>query len=151
MTDNLMRHSQLAAVLPTLQLPADVQIRAWTEADAPTIQHLSDLQGWPTHHTPEEVLASWRNAWPALVATNDERVIGYVRGLTDGYVSLHITDLLVDATYRVRGVGRQLLEASHLLYPRTLLNLVAEETAIPFYEKIGLRYGGKCYIKVFGK
>jgi GNAT superfamily N-acetyltransferase len=143
MTD---RQAQLETVLATLQLPPHIQVRAWADADMPAIQRLSDEHGWPTNHTPEEVLTSWRNAWPALVATKDEQVIGYVRGLTDGITILHITDLLVGLDNRVKGIGRLLLEVCYLLYPRTIINLIAEPEAIPFYEALGYKNGGKCFV-----
>jgi GNAT superfamily N-acetyltransferase len=145
MTESLPRQAQLDAVLMTVQLPSDIQLRCWTDADLPTIQHLSDLHGWPTNYEPEEVLASWRNAWPAIVATKDERVIAYVRGLTDEIITMHITDLLVDPNYRVHGIGRLLLNVCHLLYPHAMINLVAEKEAIPFYKAVGYRYVGESY------
>jgi GNAT superfamily N-acetyltransferase len=145
MVESLMRQRQLEAVLTTLDLPPGIQLRCWTEADSPGIQRLSDLQGWPTRHEAEEVIASWRNAWPAIVAIKDEQVIGYVRGLTDESVLMHITDLLVDPTNRVQGIGRLLLQVCHLLYPRVGINLVAEKEAIPFYEAVGYHYVGESY------
>jgi predicted N-acetyltransferase YhbS len=145
MADNFTRQTQLETILPALQLPPEIQVRCWTDADMPDIQRLSDLQGWPTHHQPEEVLASWRNAWPAIVATKDGRVIGYIRGLTDESITMHITDLLVDPDNRVQGIGRLLLQACHLLYPRAGINLVAEKEAIPFYKAVGYRYVGESY------
>jgi ribosomal protein S18 acetylase RimI-like enzyme len=143
MTD---RQVHLGSVLATLQLPPHIQVRAWTDTDMPTIQRLSDENGWPTNHTPEEVLTSWRNAWPALVATKDDVVIGYVRGLTDSVTILHITDLLVDPKNRIQGIGRLLLEICYLLYPHTIINLIAEPTAIPFYKAIGYRSVNDCFV-----
>ena len=140
------RQAQLEAVLATLQLPPQIQVRAWTESDMPTIQRLSDENGWPTNHTPEEVLASWRNAWPALVATKDDVVIGYVRGLTDSITILHITDLLVDPQNRIQGIGRLLLEVCYLLYPRTIVNLIAEPAAVPFYKAVGYSPVSDCFV-----
>jgi ribosomal protein S18 acetylase RimI-like enzyme len=145
MTTPASRHVQLAAIIPALRIPVDVQLRCWRDSDMPDIQRLVDQHGWPTHHEPEEVLAAWRNAWPALVATQDEHVIGYVQALTDENVLMHITDLLVDPNRRKQGIGRLLLQACHLLYPRVLINLVAEKEAIPFYEAVGYRHVGESY------
>jgi ribosomal protein S18 acetylase RimI-like enzyme len=146
MSELLDHQDQLEAVLKTLSVPVGISLRCWQEEDLSTIQQLSDQHGWPTNHTPAQVLASWRNAWPALVAVEDQRVIGYVRGLTDQHVVMHITDLLVDPGHRTLGIGRLLLQACHLLYPDAGINLVAEPEAIPFYEAVGYRYGGKAYI-----
>jgi ribosomal protein S18 acetylase RimI-like enzyme len=145
MTTLSSRQAQLAAVLPTLRLPPGIQLRRWTDADMTAIQHFVDQQGWPTHHEQEEVLGGWRHAWPALVATQDERVVGYVQALTDEHITMHITDLLVDPDCRGQGIGRLLLQACHLLYPRVQINLIAEKEAIPFYQAVGYQYAGESY------
>lgn len=145
MTTLSSQQAQLAAVLPTLSLPAGIHLRCWTDADMPDVQRLVDQQGWPTRHTSEEVIGGWRHAWPTLVATHEERVVGYLQALTDGYVTMHITDLLVDADYRGRGIGRLMLQTCHLLYPRVQINLIAEKEAIPFYKAVGYQHVGESY------
>ena len=147
MDDRSVQLARLAEVLAQTPLPADIALRAWDAADMPTIQHLSDLQGWPTQHTPEQVLASWRNAWPAIVATTDTQVIGYLRGFTDGAITTYVADLLVDGNYRGRGIGRLLLEVCYDLYPTVYMLLVAEKAAIPFYRAVGFKEGGDVYYK----
>lgn len=149
MTETLSRQAQLAAVLKSLRFSSEIRLRCWEDGDLPTIQRLATLQGWPTYHDQDEVLSAWRNSWPALVVTREEQVIGYIRGMTDGVITTHISDLLVDANYRGKGLGSLLLEACHLLYPRAALNLVAEELAIPFYKTVGFRYAGEAYFNSY--
>lgn len=138
---------QLAVVLATMEVPSDVLIRCWVEEDLPEIQRLSEDHGWPTQHTPEVVLSSWRNAWPALVAVRGDRVVGYVKGMTDQNITTYIADLLVAPDQRRQGIGRLLLEACQRLYPHAYLLLVAEKEAIPFYESIGFQSSGETYFK----
>src|SRR5512134_2433936 len=89
-----------------------VEIRAWAEADFPAIQRLSSAEGWPTPAArPAEALASWHSSHPTLVATVGDKVVGFVRALTDGEVTMYIAELLVAPECRGRGVGRALLDA----------------------------------------
>lgn len=144
MSDSHTRQKQLEAALTVLKLPPGIQLRCWTETDFPDIQRLSTLQRWPTpHNRPEEALAAWQHSWPALVVTEGERVIGFVRGMTDREITMYIAELLVDPDYRGKGIGRLLMDACHALCPRTRLDLISTEEAIPFYKATGFRYVGE--------
>ncbi len=149
MTQEPTRQTQLEAVLKTFQLPPAIAIRCWTADDLAVTQQLSEQNNWPTQHEQAELIASWYNSWPALVMTSDERVVGYVRALTDRYILLHIADLIVDPAYRKQGLGRLLLDVCHAMYPRTLMALVAEEVAVPFYVQLGFRAGDRSYAKKY--
>jgi GNAT superfamily N-acetyltransferase len=137
-----VKHHQtgIEAALAELALPAGIAIRAWAEADFPAIQRLSSAEGWPTPTArPEEALVSWRNAWPTLVALREGEMVGFVRALTDGEVTMYIAELLVAPEWRGRGVGRALLHACHLLFPHSRLDLLSTESADRFYEANGFR------------
>jgi predicted N-acetyltransferase YhbS len=139
-TEHDQRQSQVEASLTELTLPVGIDIRVWTEADFPAIQRLSSAEEWSTPvDRAEEALASWRNSWPALVATCDDGVVGFVRALTDGEVTMYVAELLVAPEWRGRGVGRALLGACHLLYPRTRLDLLSTASADQFYAASGFR------------
>jgi GNAT superfamily N-acetyltransferase len=134
------RQQQLEIAQKALSIPEGFQLRAWQETDFPAIQRLTAQQGWTTPiNRPEAALLAWQHSWPALVVTEGEQVIGFVRALTDGEVTTFIADLLVDPRYRRRGLGRLLVEACHALYPHTRLDLISEEDAVTFYKKEGFR------------
>lgn len=144
MTEANTHQTQLAAALMTLHLPPGIQLRCWTEADFPAIERLSTAQGWPTpHDRPDEALAAWQQSWPTLVAMEGERVTGFVRGITDGEITMYIAELLVEPDYQGKGIGRLLLDACHALFPHTRLDLISTEEAIPFYKAIGFRSVGE--------
>ena len=128
----------LAEAVARLALPAGVDIRAWREADFPSIQRLSRAEGWTTAVSrPADALAAWRRSWPALVATAGDEPVGFVRALTDGAVTTYIAELLVAPAWRGRGLGRGLLRACHALCPSTRLDLLSAETAGGFYAALG--------------
>src|SRR5216683_784127 len=115
MPDSSTRQNQLAAALQAMKIPPRIQLRCWTETDFPAIQRLSTLQGWPTsRNRPAEALFAWQHSWPALVITEEENVIGFVRGLTDGEITTYIAELLIDPKHRGKGLARLLLDACNL-------------------------------------
>lgn len=134
------KQHQLEMVLKTMPLPGDISLRCWQAADFPAVQRLSTAQGWPTpSDRPEESLRSWEHSWPTLVACDREKVVGFVRGLTDGEITTYIAELLVDPDYRGRGLGRLLLDVCHSLHSHTRLELIAGEEFMTFYKKSGFR------------
>jgi ADP-ribose pyrophosphatase YjhB (NUDIX family) len=131
------------SALPGVTLPANVTIRAWTDADFADIQRLSSAEGWPTpQNRPDVALMAWRESWPALVATCGEMVIGFLRALTDGAVTTYVAELLVAPQWRGMGIGRALVETCHNLCPSTRLDLLTTGSGDRFYEAAGFRHFG---------
>jgi len=79
----------------------------------------------------------------SLVAKNEEGcIVGVLFGLTDYAYWLFITDLGVDRDYEGRGIGSRLVKQAHELAGGEMdiaVYLIANENAIPFYEKLGMR------------
>lgn len=79
----------------------------------------------------------------SLVARNrDHQIVGVLFGLTDYAYWLYVTDLGVDRDYLHQGIGTELMETAHSLSggeKDVAVYLVANENAIPFYEKLGMR------------
>ena len=68
-------------------------------------------------------------------------IVGVLFGLTDFSYWLYITDLGVDRNYERRGIGTKLIKKAHMIAGGEndiAIYLVANEDAIPFYEKIGM-------------
>ena len=78
----------------------------------------------------------------SLIAKNKSgMIVGVLFGLTDFSYWLYITDLGVDRNYERRGIGTKLIKKAHMIAGGEndiAIYLVANEDAIPFYEKIGM-------------
>lgn len=83
-----------------------------------------------------------KNALISLIARNsDGLIIGVLFGLSDFAYWLFITDLGVDRAYEKQGIGTRLIKTAHQLAggeKDIAVYLVANENAIPFYEKLGM-------------
>lgn len=79
----------------------------------------------------------------SLVARNASGgIVGILFGLTDYAYWLYVTDLGVDRDYEGQGIGRRLMKAAHDKAggeKDIAVYLIANENAIPFYEKLGMR------------
>ena len=79
----------------------------------------------------------------SLVARNDSGlIVGVLFGLTDYAYWLYVTDLGVDRDYEGHGIGKQLMKMAHDKAggeKDIAIYLIANESAIPFYEKLGMK------------
>jgi len=82
----------------------------------------------------------------SLAARNEEgRLVGVLLGLTDFAYWLYVTDLGVDRDYERQGIGRRLMKQAHEMAggeKDIAVYLIANEQAIPFYEKLGMEKAG---------
>lgn len=78
----------------------------------------------------------------SLVARNEDGLaVGVLFGLTDFAYWLYITDLGVDRDYTKQGIGSKLIKMAHEIAggeKDIAVYLIANENAIPFYEKLGM-------------
>ena len=79
----------------------------------------------------------------SLVARNEmQTVVGVLFALTDFAYWLYVTDLGVDRSYVRQGIGRKLMKTAHDIAggeKDIAVYLIANEDAIPFYEKLGMK------------
>ena len=74
--------------------------------------------------------------------TGNGLLVGVLFALSDFAYWLYVTDLGVDRQYERRGIGRRLLKTAHEAAggeKDIAVYLVANENAVPFYEKCGMR------------
>ena len=83
------------------------------------------------------------NATISLAARNeDDLLVGVLFALTDYAYWLYVTDLGVDRNYERRGIGKRLMKTAHEIAggeKDIAVYLIANENAIPFYEKLGMK------------
>ncbi len=83
-----------------------------------------------------------KNASISLAARNEENIlVGALLGVTDFAYWLFVTDLGVDRSCERQGIGRSLMKAALELAggeKDVAVYLVANEKAVPFYEKLGM-------------
>ena len=98
---------------------------------------------YPKERFAERIEKLVKNVSVSLAArTEDGLLVGVLFGLTDFAYWLYVTDLGVDRNYTGQGIGRRLMKTAHELAggERDIaVYLIANENAVPFYEKIGMK------------
>lgn len=88
------------------------------------------------------------NADFLYTAWDGEKVVGYVRGLSDYADMIYVADLGVDENYRHQGIGKGLLKLVDENLGKELHSvLLASEYAKDYYAKVGYIKDERGYIK----
>lgn len=99
---------------------------------------------YPKERFQERIEKLVQNTSISLVARNEnEMIVGALFGLTDYCYWLFVTDLGVDREYEKQGIGRQLMKLAHEIAggeKNIGVYLVANDRAVPFYEKLGMTF-----------
>ncbi|MBR6753224.1 MAG: GNAT family N-acetyltransferase [Clostridia bacterium] len=106
---------------------------------------------YPKERFRERIERLVENASISLTARDENGCLaGVLLGITDFAYWLFITDLGVDRRYTGRGIGRELMEAAHEAAGGErdiILYTCANEKAIGFYEKCGMKMAGDVMVK----
>ena len=98
---------------------------------------------YPKERFEERIKKLVDNVSISLVARNENNlVVSVLFGLTDFAYWLYITDLGVDRAYVKQGIGKRLMKTAHSIAggeKDIAVYLIANENAIPFYEKLGMK------------
>ncbi len=98
---------------------------------------------YPKERFAERISKLVNNVSISLVARNEGGlIVGVLFGLTDYVYWLYVTDLGVDRDYEGQGIGRRLMKTAHDIAggeKDIAVYLIANENAIPFYEKLGMK------------
>ena len=99
---------------------------------------------YPKERFDERIRKLVKNATISLTARNDDGLlVGTLFGLTDYCYWLYVTDLGVDRAYERQGIGSALMRKAHALAggeKDIAMYLVANDKAVPFYEKLGMKF-----------
>ncbi|MBF0819364.1 GNAT family N-acetyltransferase [Streptococcus acidominimus] len=83
-----------------------------------------------------------KNSLQVIAAFDEEKLVGLIRAVGDGYSIVFVQDILVLPDYQRMGIGRQLMERLLAIYPNIYqLHLLTgkEEKTKAFYESLGFR------------
>ena len=101
---------------------------------------------YPKERFEERIARLVKTVSVSLTARNEQGLlVGVLLGLTDFAYWLYITDLGVDRDHTRRGIGRRLMRTALELAggeKDIAVYLIANENAVPFYEKLGMKKAG---------
>ena len=99
---------------------------------------------YPKERFEERIQKLVKNVSISLVARDNEgMIVGVLFGLTDFCYWLYVTDLGVDRNHERKGIGKRLMREAHEIAggeKDIAVYLIANENAVPFYQKLGMRF-----------
>ena len=99
---------------------------------------------YPKERFAERIPKLVKNVSISLTARNEAGLlVGALFGLTDYCYWLYVTDLGVDRDYERQGIATRLMKQAHELAggeKDIAVYLIANENAVPFYEKLGMKF-----------
>lgn len=110
-------------------------------ADFPGILGVYAGNKWSHARDPKRLRIAVERADLALVAVQDDQVVGFVRTMSDGAFAVYIADILVLPEHQGQGIGRNLLARVLTHYPLETFHhqvLIAERDADGFYRRMGM-------------
>ena len=114
----------------------DIRLRSAGVSDLEEIYGLYEAEQW-TNFSKEKITRILEaDASHYLVLVNDDdKIIGFIRYITDEVETTFVAELIVNKSYRRKGFGTRLVQEVFKRYPACRLELVSEQDS--FYEKIG--------------
>ena len=107
---------------------------------------------WSHARDPDRLRTAVERADLALVAVQDDAVVGFVRTMSDGAFAVYIADILVLPDNQGQGIGRSLLAGVLDHYPLETFHhqvLIAERDADGFYRRMGMSAVGAFGLTAF--
>ena len=111
------------------------------DSDFPSIIDLYRAHDWSHANDPERLRTAVRCSSYAVVAVEQDEIVGFARALSDEAFAVYIADILVAPARQRQGVGRALTEAIHDHYPLETFHhqvLIAERGVEGFYQRLGM-------------
>ncbi len=116
-------------------------VNALTGAQTEQLLQLCNKQWWAIDRTRENLDTLLENSlYFALIDASNQKVVGFIRAITDYVWFAGIHDVMVDAEYQGKGLGRLLVEKM-LAHPKlstiSLIELECLKDKVGFYERFG--------------
>ena len=120
-------------------------IRPASRKDCQAIYSLYQSEKWLSF-TEEKVTSLFStNLSHYVVVEENQKILGFARYLTDEVMTTFLAEIIIDKSYRGKGLGRRLIAEIHQKYPLTRIELISEVDG--FYQTVGFKPVGTGFRK----
>jgi ribosomal protein S18 acetylase RimI-like enzyme len=118
--------------------PGNIALRDTANVDTVQLEALRRSVGWDPLD-PEVLQRQLQGSRWTVSAWDDERLVGFVRAISDGVTNAYVCTFVVDAEYRNRGIGSAMLERLVAGKDGVRWVLHAQPAAKPLYARHGFK------------
>ena len=133
----------------------NIMIREYESFNLQDILLLYESVGWINYtENPNMLMNAFNNSLKIIGAFDNDKLIGLIRIVGDGYSIIYIQDLLIIPKYQRRGIGKALLEKVLAEYKNVYQQvLIADDdpNTVSFYTNLGLKPNDKLGLWAFLK
>ena len=117
--------------------------------DFSQLKKLFESVGWESANDPKSLILGLLFSSNVISCWHEDKLVGIIRSMDDGYWSANIDCLLVHKDYQGKGIGRKLLEVLLALLKDVKYINVAPDSRkqIKFYKKAGFTLIKGCYLQ----
>ncbi len=111
------------------------------DRDFPGIIGLYRAHDWSHANDPQRLRTAVRCSSYAVVAVDENEIVGFARAMSDEAFAVYIADILVTPERQREGIGRALTQAIQERYPLETYHhqvLIAERGVEGFYQSLGM-------------
>lgn len=119
------------------------------ELTVESIKELFSSVGWNVMEDIEKLLNALKNSSHYVIAYDNDKLVGFIRSLDDGYWQSNIDCLLVHKDYQRKGIGTQLMntllnDLKNIKYINVCPN---DKNMKKFYQKFGFKDIGGIFLQ----
>ena len=113
------------------------------------LQELFSSVGWESAKEPQTLVLAFLFSSNVISCWHDDKLVGIIRSMDDGYWSANIDCLVVHKDYRGKGIGSKLLEVLlDQIKQIKYINVAPDNRKqIKFYKKAGFSLIKGCYLQ----
>ena len=120
-------------------------IRPASTNDFQAIYALYQTEKWMSF-TEEKVTSLFStNLSHYVVVEENQKILAFARYLTDEVMTTFLAEIIIDKSYRGKGLGQRLIEDIRKKYPLTRIELISEVDG--FYQTVGFKPVGTGFRK----
>lgn len=112
-----------------------MQIRNAIDLDVDALYKITQAEGW--HTFTKELLSKLLMTSKIIVIEDNQELVGYTRFLTDEFLTLYITEIIVAKEYRSQGYGESMIKHLQETFPTVRIELLSQYNQ--FYKKLSFR------------
>ncbi len=122
----------------------DIRISETRDIKPEEIIALYKANEWSAADKPAELHKALLNSHSLVTAWDGDRLVGLGNAISDGYLVVYYSHLLVHPEYQGKGIGKMIVAEMQQKYGEFHMQmLVADGKATDFYEKVGFVRAGK--------